>query len=206
MKLAAVEQSKTQEVFMSPETLSRSEILERAASIRAALPEGTPSVIDPHDSAILAEADMISRERRTFGIAAVFDTLTSAIRGERAAAEAALERARSREAQIEKLLTTQAGIEKAIQMEAVALQRIEDLTTEYKAKTSPAAEAAAMLERFYARHDPRFPEHLQHAVSGITTNRLICEALPAYAKQSRAEIASLEAEFAIVAKQITKLK
>lgn len=191
---------------MSLETLSRSEILERAASIRAALPLDTPSVIDAADSAILAEADMISRERKTFGIASVLESLTSAIRGERAAAEAALERARSREAQIEKLLTQQAGLEKAIQLETVALQRIEDLTTEYRAKTSPASEAAAVLERFYARHDPRFVEHLQHAVSGITTNRLICEALPSYSKQSRAEIASLEAERLAIQKQISKLK
>ena len=191
---------------MSLELLSRSEILERAASIRAALPEGTPSVIDAADSAILQQADLIARERKTFGIAAVFDTLTAAIKGERAAAEAALERARSREAQIEKLLTTQSGIERAIQMEAVALQRIEDLTAEYKARTSPASEAAAMLERFYARHDPRFPEHLQHAVSGIAQNRLILEALPSYSKKCRAEIASLEAELQAVQKQISKLK
>ena len=188
------------------DNLSRSEILERAASIRSALPDGTPSVINPADSAILAQADLISRERRSFGIASVLDTLTSAIRGERAAAEAALERARSRESEIEKLLTTQAGLERAIELESVALQRIEDLTTEYKARTSPAAEAAAMLERFYARHDPRFPEHLQHAVAGITTNRLILEALPAYSKQSRAEIASLETELTVVQRQISKLK
>ena len=188
------------------DNLSRSEILEKAATIRAALPLDTPSVINAADSAILAEADMISRERRTFGITTVIDTLTSAIRGERAAAEAALERARSREAAIEKLLTTQAGLEKAMQLEAVALQRIEDLTAEYKARTSPASEATAMLERFYARHDPRFVEHLQMAVAGITTNRLILEALPAYSKQSRAEIASLEAELAVVQKQISKLK
>ena len=188
------------------ETLSRSEILERAASIRAALPEGTPCVIDPHDSEILAQADLISRERKSFGIASVLDTLTSAIRGERAAAEAALERARSREAQIEKLLTTQAGLEQAIRLETTALQRIEDLTAKYKSATSPAAEATAMTTRFYARHDARFEEHLQHAVAGITTNRLICEALPAYAKQSRAEIASLEAELQAIQKQISKLK
>ena len=188
------------------DNLSRSEILERAASIRAALPEGTPSVIDAADSAILQQADLIARERRTFGITTVIDTLTAAIKGERAAAEAALERARSREAAIEKLLTTQSGIEKAIQLETVALQRIEDLTAEYKARTSPASEATAMLERFYARHDPRFPEHLQMAVAGITTNRLIAEALPAYAKQSRAEIAALEAELQAVQKQISKLK
>ena len=191
---------------MSLETLSRSEILERAASIRAALPMDTPSVINPHDSAILAQADLISRERRSFGIASVFDSLTSAIRGERAAAQAALDRANHREAQIEKLLTSQAGLERAIQLEAVALQRIEDLTAEYKARTSPASEAAAMLERFYARHDPRFPEHLQHAVAGIATNRLIVEALPAYSKQSRAEIASLETELQAIQKQISKLK
>ena len=188
------------------ETLSRTEILERAASIRAALPEGTPSVIDAADSAILAQADLIARERRTFGITTVIDTLTAAIKGERAAAEAALERARSREAAIEKLLTTQSGIEKAIQLETVALQRIEDLIVEFKARTSAAAEAAAMLERFHARHDPRFPEHLQHAVAGITVNRLICEALPAYSKQSRSEIAALETELACVQKQISKLK
>ena len=183
---------------MSLETLSRTEILERAASIRAALPMDTPSVINPHDSAILAQADLISRERRSFGIASVFDSLTSAIRGERAAAQAALDRANHREAQIEKLLTTQSGIERAIQLESTALQRIEDLTAEYKTRTSPASEAAAMLERFYARHDPRFPEHLQHAVAGITTNRLILEALPAYSKQSRSEIAALETELACV--------
>ena len=188
------------------DNLSRSEILERAASIRAALPMDTPSVINPHDSAILAQADLITRERKTFGIASVLESLTSAIRGERAAAEAALERARSREAQIEKHLTEQAGLERAIQLETTALQRIEDLTTEYRAKTSAASEASAMLERFYARHDPRFVEHLGMAVAGITTNRLILEALPAYSKQSRAEIASLEAELAVVQKQISKLK
>ena len=188
------------------DNFSRTEILEKAQAIRAALPMDTPSVINAADSAILAEADMISRERKSFGIASVFESLTSAIRGERAAAEAALERARSREAAIEKLLTTQSGIEKAIQLETVALQRIEDLIVEFKARTSAASEASAMLERFYARHDPRFPEHLQMAVSGITTNRLICEALPSYAKQSRAEIASLEAELAVVQKQISKLK
>ena len=188
------------------DNLSRSEILERAASIRAALPEGTPSVIDAADSAILAQADLIARERRTFGITTVIDTLTAAIKGERAAAEAALERARSREAQIEKLLTSQAGLERAIQLETTALQRIEDLTIEYRAKTSAASEAAAMLERFYARHDPRFPEHLQHAVSGISQNRLVAEALPSYAKQSRSEIASLETELQAIQKQISKLK
>ena len=191
---------------MSVELLSRSEILERAASIKAALPMDTPSVINPADSAILAQAEMISRERKSFGINGVFESLTSAIRGERAAAEAALDRARGREAAIEKLLTTQSGIERAIELESVALQRIEDLTIEYRAKTSPANEATTMLERFHARHDPRFPEHLQHAVSGITTNRLILEALPAYSKQCRSMIASLEAELAVVAKQITKLK
>ena len=188
------------------DNLSRSEILEKAQAIRAALPLDTPSVINAADSEILAQADLIARERRTFGITTVIDTLTAAIKGERAAAEAALERARSREAAIEKLLTTQSGIEKAIQLETVALQRIEDLTIEYRAKTSAAAEAAAMLERFYARHDPRFPEHLQHAVAGITTNRLIFEALPNYSKQSRSEIAALETELQVVQKQISKLK
>ena len=188
------------------DNFSRTEILEKAQAIRAVLPEGTPSVIDAADSAILQQADMISRERRTFGIAAVFESLTSAIRGERAAAQAALDRANHREAQIEKLLTTQSGIERAIQLESTALQRIEDLTAEYKTRTSPASEAAAMLERFYARHDPRFPEHLQHAVAGIATNRLIVEALPAYSKQSRAEIASLETELQAIQKQISKLK
>ena len=188
------------------DNLSRTEILEKAQAIRAALPMDTPSVINAADSAILQQADLIARERRTFGITTVIDTLTAAIKGERAAAEAALERARSREAAIEKLLTTQSGIEKAIQLETVALQRIEDLIVEFKARTSPAAEAAAMLERFYARHDPRFEEHLQHAVSGITTNRLIVEALPSYAKQCRSEIASLEAELQAIQKQITKLK
>jgi len=191
---------------MSVELLSRSEILERAASIKAALPMDTPSVINPADSAILAQAEMISRERKSFGINGVFESLTSAIRGERAAAEAALDRARGREAAIEKLLTTQAGLEQAIQLESTALQRIEDLSEKYKSATSPAAEATTVLGRFYARHDPRFVEHLQMAVAGITTNRLILEALPAYSKQSRAEIASLEAELAVVAKQITKLK
>jgi hypothetical protein len=194
-----------QEVHMS-DNLSRSEILEKARAIRAALPLDTPSVIDAADSAILQQADLIARERRTFGIAAVFDTLTSAIKGERAAAEAMLERARNREAQIEKHLTEQAGLEKAIQLETTALQRIEDLTIEYRAKTSAASEAAAMLERFYARHDPRFPEHLQMAVAGISQNRLILEALPSYAKQSRSEIASLEAMLAAIQKQISKLK
>ncbi len=188
------------------DNLSRSEILEKARAIRAALPLDTPSVIDAADSAILQQADLIARERRTFGIAAVFDTLTSAIKGERAAAEAMLERARNREAQIEKHLTEQAGLEKAIQLETTALQRIEDLTIEYRAKTSAASEAAAMLERFYARHDPRFPEHLQMAVAGISQNRLILEALPSYAKQSRSEIASLEAMLAAIQKQISKLK
>ena len=53
------------------ETLSRSEILERAASIRAALPMDTPSIINPADSAILAQAEMISRERKSFGISSV---------------------------------------------------------------------------------------------------------------------------------------
>ena len=205
MKLATLAQSKTREVFML-DNLSRSEILEKAQAIRAALPLDTPSVINAADSAILAEADMISRERRTFGIAAVFDTLTAAIKGERAAAEAMLNRARNREAQIEKHLTEQAGLEKAIQLETTALQRIEDLTIEYRAKTSAASEAAAMLERFYARHDPRFPEHLQHAVSGIAQNRLILEALPSYSKKCRAEIAALESEFEAVQKQISKLK
>ena len=188
------------------DNLSRSEILERAASIRAALPLDTPSVINAADSAILAEADMISRERKTFGIAAVFDTLTAAIKGERAAAEAALERARSREAAIEKLLTQQAGLERAIELETVALQRIEDLSVKYKTATSPASEATTMLGRFYARHDARFEEHLGMAVAGVSQNRLILEALPAYARQSRAEIAALETELAAVQKQISKLK
>jgi len=188
------------------ETLSRSEVLERAASIRAALPEGTPSVINPADSAILAKAEMISRERKSFGISSVLDSLTSAIRGERAAAEAALDRARGREAAIEKLLTTQAGLEQAIQLESTALQRIEDLSKKYKSATSPAAEATAMTTRFYARHDARFEEHLQMAVSGISQNRLVAEALPSYAKQCRSMIASLEAELAAVQKQISKLK
>jgi hypothetical protein len=106
---------------MSLDNLSRSEILERASAIKAALPQDGPSIIDPADSAILAQADLISRERKTFGIANVFESLTSAIRGERAAAEAALERARNREAAIEKLLTEQAGLERAIQLETTAL-------------------------------------------------------------------------------------
>ena len=188
------------------ETLSRSEVLERAASIRAALPEGTPSVINPADSAILAKAEMISRERKSFGISSVLDSLTSAIRGERAAAEAALDRARSREAAIERLLTQQAGLERAIELETVALQRIEDLSVKYKTATSPASEATTMLGRFYARHDARFEEHLGMAVAGVSQNRLVAEALPSYAKQCRSMIASLEAELAVVAKQITKLK
>jgi predicted nucleic acid-binding Zn-ribbon protein len=191
---------------MSLDNLSRSEILEKAHAIRTSLPQDGPTLIDPHDSEILAQADLICRERKSSGIAAIFESLTSAIRGERAAAQAALDRANHREAAIEKLLTEQAGLEKAVQLETTALQRIEGLTIEYRAKTSTANEAAAMLERFYARHDPRFVEHLQMAVAGITTNRLILEALPAYAKQSRAEIAALESELQAVQKQISKLK
>jgi predicted nucleic acid-binding Zn-ribbon protein len=188
------------------DNLSRTEILERASAIKAALPQDGPSLLDPHDSEILAQADMIGRERRSSGIGAIFESLTSAIRGERAAAQAALDRANHREAEIEKLLTTQAGLEKAIQLETTALERIEDLTTKYRDRTSAASEGAAMLTRFYARHDPRFEEHLEHAVSGVTTNRLIVEAMPSYSKQCRAEIAALQAELASVQKQISKLK
>lgn len=186
---------------------SRAEILERAAAIRASAPvEDAPHILTTEESEILRQADLISNERRSTGIGGVIESALAAIRGERASAEAALAKARAREAEIEALIHQKAGIAKALDNERTALKRIEQLTTEYGKRTTPRAEREAMRSRFGARHDARFPEHLPHAVAGILEARLIAEMLPDYAELSRQEIAKMESAIADIEKRISKAK
>ena len=205
-KLADREPSKTREVSMSLE-MSRSEILERAAAIHTSAPvEDAPHILTAEKSEIIRQADLIANERRSSGIGGVIDAALAAIRGERATAEAALERARSREAEVEGLISQKAGLQKAMEAEKSALKKIEELITEYRRRTTPEAERDTMRSRFGARHDARFPEHLPHAVAGILDARMIAEMLPDYAALCREEIAKLEADISDIERKITKAK
>ncbi len=189
------------------DNLSRSEILERAAAIRAGAPVAdAPYVLTPEESEILRQADLISNERRSTGIGGVIESALAAIRGERASAEAALAKARAREAEVESLIHQKAGLDKALDSERAALKRIEQLITEYGKRTTPKAERDTMRSRFGARHDARFAEHLPHAIAGILEARLIAEMLPDYAEMSREEIGKLEAEIADIDRKISKAR
>jgi hypothetical protein len=187
--------------------MSRSEILERAAAIRASAPvEEAPHILTPEESEILRQADMITNERRSSGISAIVESALTAIRGERASAEAALQRAREREAEIESLIHQKVGLGKALDREREALQRIEAALADYRKRTTPKAERDAMRSRFHARHEARFQEHLPHAVQGILEARLIVEMLPDYAALCREEIAKLEADIADIDRKISKAR
>ena len=187
--------------------MSRSEILERAAAIRASAPvEEAPHILTPEESEILHQADMITNERRSSGISGIVEAALATIRGERANAELALQKAREREAEIESLIHQKAGLGKALDREREALQRIEAALVDYRKRTTPKAERDAMRSRFHARHEPRFQEHLPHAVQGILEARLIAEMLPDYAELCRAEIAKLEADIADIERKISKAR
>jgi hypothetical protein len=189
------------------DNFSRSEILERAAAIRAGAPvEDAPHILTPEESEILRQADLITNERRSTGISGIVESALAAIRGERASAEIALQKARQREAEVESLIHQKAGLDKALENERTALKRIEQLITEYGKRTTPKAERDTMRSRFGARHDARFQEHLPHAIAGILEARLIAEMLPDYAEMSRQEIAKMESEIADIDRKISKAK
>lgn len=187
-------------------TMTNSEILDRAEQIRSAAVPDAPQVISAEDSNILHKADMITNERRAGGISGLIETAIAAVRGERVAAERALQRAKDREAEIEVLLQKQATIERAVQAERNAVKTIGNLIAEYDQRTSPRAEAEAMASRWNFRHEPRFAEHLQHAVANIGSHRLIKDALPLYLAKSNGELDRLEAEAKAIRRQIEKLK
>ena len=189
------------------DTMSRSEIMERAAAIRASAPvEEAPHILTPEESEILRQADMITNERRSTGITGVIESALAAIRGERASAELALQKARQREAELETLIQQKAGVLKAIERERDALAGIEALVIDYRKRTSPKTERDQMRSRFHARHEARFQEHLPHAVAGILEARLILEMLPDYAEMSRAEILKMEADLGEIDRKISKAK
>jgi hypothetical protein len=189
------------------DNFSRTEILERASAIRANAPvEDAPHILSPEESEILRQADLITNERRSTGIGGVIESALAAIRGERASAEAALAKARAREAEVEALIHQKAGMEKAIANERAALQKIDEMIVEYRKRTTPKAERDKMRGRFHARHEARFPEHLPHAVQGILEARLIAEMLPDYREMSLAEIAKMESEIADIDRKISKAK
>jgi hypothetical protein len=189
------------------DNMSRSEILERAAAIRASAPvEEAPHILTPEESEILRQADLITNERRSSGITGIVETALTAIRGERASAELALQKARQREAEIESLIHQKAGLGKALDREREALQRIEAALVDYRKRTTPKAERDTMRSRFHARHEARFQEHLPHAVQGILEARMIAEMLPDYAALTRAEIGKLEADIADIDRKISKAR
>jgi hypothetical protein len=186
---------------------SRSEILERAAAIRAGAPvEDAPHILTAEESEIIRQADLISSERRSTGITGVIESALAAIRGERASAELALQKARQREAEVESLIHQKAGLGKALEREREALQRIESALVDYRKRTTQKAERDTMRSRFHARHEARFQEHLPHAVAGVLEARMIAELLPDYAELCRAELGKLEADISDIDKQITKAK
>ena len=189
------------------DTMSRSEILERAAAIHTSAPvEEAPHILTPEESEILRQADMITNERRSTGVIGVIESALAAIRGERASAELALQKARQREAELETLIQQKAGVLKAIERERDALAGIEALIIDYRKRTTPKAERDTMRSRFHARHEARFQEHLPHAVAGILEARMIAELLPDYAELCRAELGKLEADISDIDKQISKAK
>jgi hypothetical protein len=186
---------------------SRSEILERAAAIRAGAPvEDAPHILTTEESEIIRQADLITNERRSTGISGIVESALAAIRGERASAEIALQKARQREAEVESLIHQKAGLGKALDREREALQRIEAALVDYRKRTTPKAERDTMRSRFHARHEARFQEHLPHAVQGILEARMIAEMLPDYSELCRAEIGKLEAEIADIDKKISKAR
>lgn len=188
------------------QNLSRSEILETAQALRQSSQDGIPRVYTPDETAVLDAADRIVRERESGGIGGIIESAISALRGERVAAEMALQKARQREAEVEALLQKKAGLQKAIADEKEALVRIKNLAADYRQRVTPEAEQTAMRSRFWARHDARFGEHLIHAVAGITEARLIASMLPNYERMSREEIAKLEADIADIDRQISKAR
>jgi hypothetical protein len=188
------------------ESMSRSEILEAAQALRQSSPDGLPRIFTNDESAIIQAADMITNERKSSGITGLIESAVAAVRGERVAAEMALQKAREREGKIETLLQQQSGIESALEMERQALATIKKLIADYAQRTSPEAEGEAMTSRWHFRHDPRFPEHLVHAVAHIANNRLIAQALPLYLAKSKAEIERLEVDVKEIKKQISKAR
>ena len=187
--------------------MSRSEILERAAAIRTSAPVmEAPHILTPEESEILRQADLITSERRSSGITGIVETALATIRGERACAEIALQKARQREAEVESLIHQKAGLGKALDREREALQRIEAALVDYLKRATPKAERDTMRSRFHARHEARFQEHLPHAVQGILEARMIAEMLPDYAALCREEIAKLEADISDIERKITKAK
>ena len=183
--------------------LSNTEILERAAEIRAR--EDESKLRSAEDSKILFHADRIAEQRERGGFSGVLEKLANNFRSERQQAEATIQRALKAEKDLEDLLWQESAIDVAIQREKGGLVTLQELQRDFAELTTPAAETAKMLSRWDHRHDPRFREHLQFAVKGIMENRLIAEAMPMHIEKSRQELDRLIAEKKELTRKISKV-
>ena len=186
--------------------LTRSEILEQAATIRASAPVAdAPHILTAEESNIIRQADMIINERRSSGIGGVIESALAAIRGERATAEAALERARRSEAAAEALLAERAGLEKNLVRQREVLEKLKQMAKSAASQVTPQAEEKHFLSRFAHADHYLLPDHLRQVAIEIVQNRIIAQYAQLYVERQNEGVAEAEARLKEIAKQVAKI-
>lgn len=180
--------------------MTNEEIIQQASAIRRESAGASQYIFSAAEADMIDQADRITRERQSLGISGLIESAVAAIRGERASAEKALARAREREGRIEQTIARQALIQKALGRERGCLEKLRQM------EGTKSDERSSMLSRFWARHEPRFAEHLSQMAAKILADRIVAEALPLYVAEQEREVAKLENELASVAKELSKLK
>ena len=186
--------------------LTRSEILEQAATIRESAPVGdAPHILTAEESNVIRQADMIINERRASGIGGVIDAALAAIRGERATAEAALERARRGEAAAEALLAERAGLEKSLLRQREVLVKLKEMAASAASRATAEAEEEHFLSRFAHADHYLLPDHLRQVAIEIVQNRIVAQYAQLYVERQNGAVAEAETRVKEISKQVSKL-
>ena len=183
------------------ETLSRSEILEEAAKIRAAADLDGRAIFDAREGEILRLAAAIEENRRRTGIAGVVDDFLGSILGEKRQAEARLAELRAREANIEGLLRERAGAEASAAKATEILQRTKALATSARENASPKGLRQLFEKRVWAIGEVNFLAHAIEAGREAAAAEALAKGFDVFVQaatdllaNARANVGRLEAE------------
>ena len=182
--------------------LSRSEILEAAQKIR----ESDEKILTPEQAQILADADRISLERRSSGIAGVVDSVLDVFRSDRQKAEAALERARGKEAEVEKLLADRSGLQAEVARAESTLERVKNLARFAQEQGQPTALEAVWQSKTWALGESNFYAHAALAAQEVSTRRELANGFEFYVKAAAAALEAAQQRLATIERQLQKAR
>jgi hypothetical protein len=182
--------------------MSRSEILEAAQKIR----EASEQILTAEQTQLLEQADLISRERKATGITGIVDGFLDALRGERQAAEAQLQRARDREAAIEKLLADSVEAEGEVQRAKATVTKIEKLAASAQAQAQECELAKVWESRRWAMNEPNFFAHVQQCAVEVSTRRELVAGFAYYVTAAQAALVAARERLAGVEKTLAKAR